>query len=277
MMRMNDVEKDQGIAQGHVGQSRSSAVTTQQGQRNPVAIFGAGGFGLDIGIDLMSYGDKVVFLDDDFSVKPKVDAIGSLLVGGKEKLEDPKFLRRHDLIIALGNNRLRRKFAAIACSNGAKLSTFIHPEASVGLRLTLGEGVIVMRGAMVSNRATIGKGSVILNGATVPHDCVIGDFVNICDGSTLGACRIGDDTFVGMGVSINTGITIGRNVLVGLGAVVVHNIPDNVVIYGVPARIAKERAPVEHNDSYSSAALPEARGPAIVPIFTVPGRGDSHQ
>jgi sugar O-acyltransferase (sialic acid O-acetyltransferase NeuD family) len=262
---MSDVEE----AQGSLGEAQgtvSSRPLETAVSRDPIAIFGAGGLGLDIGIDLITYGDRVVFLDDDISVKPKVDAIGATLVGGSEKLEDPRFLRRHDLIIGIGDNHLRRKLATIACGNGAKLATFIHPDASVGNRITLGEGVLVMRGALVSNRAHIGKGSIILNGASVPHDCVIGDFVNICDGVTLGACRIGDDSFVGMGATINSHITIGRNVIVGLGAVVVRWVPDDVVVYGVPARIMKMRLPLERDNTDSPAALSPAQRPVIVPI-----------
>lgn len=238
----------------------------QDHPRNPVAIFGAGGLGLDIGIDMMAYGDKVVFLDDNISVKSRVDAIGATLVGGREKLEDPRFLRRHDLIIGIGDNHLRRKLADIACRNGAKLATFIHPDTSVGLRITIGEGVIIMRGALISNQAHIDKGSLICNGASVPHDCFVGRFVNICDNVTLGACRVGDYSFLGMGVTVNTGITIGRNAYIGLGAVVVRNIPDNALAYGVPARVMKERPPVENDDSDSEAAFPSSQGSIVVSI-----------
>jgi sugar O-acyltransferase (sialic acid O-acetyltransferase NeuD family) len=264
---MDDVEAikrtDPSAIPGLVG--AAIVISQQDDHRNTVAIFGAGGFGLDIGIDLINYGDKVVFLDDDINVKPKVDAIGATLVGGSEKLEDPRFLRRHDLVIGIGDNHLRRRLATIACRNGARLATFIHPDASVGMRITLGEGVLVMRGAMISNRATIGKGSVILNGASVPHDCVIGNFVNICDGTTLGACWIGDDSFIGMGVTVNSRIRIGRNVMVGLGAAVVHDVEDNVVVAGVPARVINRRPPLE-TDPDSEAAFSPSAGSVVVPI-----------
>lgn len=261
---MDDVETDKGTDPPAILQLNGITIVPDQ-PRNPVAIFGAGGFGLDLGIDLIRYGDRVVFLDDDPASKSKIDAIGATLVGGREKLEDPRFLRRHDLIIGIGDNHLRRRLSAIACRNGGRLVTVIHPDASVGLRITLGEGVIVMRGAMVSNRATIGKGSIVLNGASVPHDCVIGDFVNVCDGVTLGACWVGDDSFIGMGATTNSRIRIGRNVMVGLGAAVVHDIPDNVVVAGVPARVINRRPPLEH-DTDSETALYSASRSIVVPI-----------
>lgn len=48
--------------------------------------------------------------------------------------------------------------------------------------------------------------------------------------------RLGDQVFVGVGAIILPGVTIGSNVVVGAGAVVTHDIPDNSVVVGNPAR-----------------------------------------
>ena len=50
---------------------------------------------------------------------------------------------------------------------------------------------------------------------------------------------IGDDVWIGGNVTILPGITIGNNVVVAAGAVVTKDVPDNVVVGGVPARIIK--------------------------------------
>ncbi|MBR0087340.1 MAG: sugar O-acetyltransferase [Lachnospiraceae bacterium] len=47
---------------------------------------------------------------------------------------------------------------------------------------------------------------------------------------------IGNDVWIGGNVTILPGITIGSNVIVGAGAVVTHDVPDNCVVAGVPAR-----------------------------------------
>ncbi|MFT6085175.1 MAG: acetyltransferase-like isoleucine patch superfamily enzyme [Glaciecola sp.] len=55
----------------------------------------------------------------------------------------------------------------------------------------------------------------------------------------VGPITIGNNVFIGYGVIILPGITIGDNVVIGAGSVVSKNIPSNVVVVGVPARIIK--------------------------------------
>lgn len=51
---------------------------------------------------------------------------------------------------------------------------------------------------------------------------------------------IGNDVWIGGNCTILPGVTIGNNVIVGAGAVVTRDIPDNSLVVGVPARIIRE-------------------------------------
>lgn len=51
---------------------------------------------------------------------------------------------------------------------------------------------------------------------------------------------VGDDVWIGGNVTIIGGVHIGNNVIVGAGAVVVSDIPDNCVVGGVPAKVIKK-------------------------------------
>lgn len=55
----------------------------------------------------------------------------------------------------------------------------------------------------------------------------------------LGSVRIGRNCWLGNGVAILAGVTLGDNVVVGANAVVTKSFPSNVVIAGVPARIIR--------------------------------------
>ena len=52
--------------------------------------------------------------------------------------------------------------------------------------------------------------------------------------------KIGNDVWIGGNVTILPGITIGNNVVIGAGAVVTHDIPDNSLAMGVPARVVRQ-------------------------------------
>lgn len=50
---------------------------------------------------------------------------------------------------------------------------------------------------------------------------------------------VGNDVYIGMNVTILPGVEIGNWVIIGIGAVVTKDIPDNSVVAGVPARVIK--------------------------------------
>ncbi|MBQ4059178.1 MAG: hypothetical protein IJD40_09635 [Lachnospiraceae bacterium] len=57
--------------------------------------------------------------------------------------------------------------------------------------------------------------------------------------SSKGPVKIGKNVWIGRCTSILSGVTIGDNVIVGANSVVTHDIPDNCMAVGVPAKIIK--------------------------------------
>jgi acetyltransferase-like isoleucine patch superfamily enzyme len=69
---------------------------------------------------------------------------------------------------------------------------------------------------------------------------MIGNHVHVATGARLAASiKIGDGAHIGIGATIREGIRIGQGSIVGAGAVVVDDVPDSVMVVGVPAKIKK--------------------------------------
>jgi acetyltransferase EpsM len=150
------------------------------------------------------------------------------------------FAASHDAVCALGTTG-RRRIVEETGSFGLGFTTLVHPTARVSSRSTLGEGTVVSSGVMIATRTSIGRHVIINRGALIGHDVVIGDYVTIGPGANVaGLCRIGDGTYVAMGAVILDRVTIGTGAVVGAGAVVTEDVPPNVQVVGVPARIVKE-------------------------------------
>jgi acyl-[acyl carrier protein]--UDP-N-acetylglucosamine O-acyltransferase len=86
--------------------------------------------------------------------------------------------------------------------------------------------------------ARIGRHTILNTGTVVEHDGVVGDAVHLAPRVCLaGHVTVGDRTFVGAGTVVRDEVRIGRDCLVGLGSVVVRDLPDGVRAYGCPAAI----------------------------------------
>jgi acetyltransferase-like isoleucine patch superfamily enzyme len=59
--------------------------------------------------------------------------------------------------------------------------------------------------------------------------------------TSRGPIVIGDDAWLGCGVKVMSGVTIGHGAVIGAGSVVTRDIPDNAIAVGVPARVVKFR------------------------------------
>ncbi len=136
-----------------------------------------------------------------------------------------------DAIITIGQNWTRKRvFEQINVNHYVKA---VHPTAIVSPRSTIGEGSVVMQGAIIQSCAHIGKHCIVNTGASVGHDVTIGDFVHVASHATItGGATIGEGTWIGAGSVIRQGVHIGSWSMIGAGSVVVDDIPDGVVAFG---------------------------------------------
>ncbi len=143
-------------------------------------------------------------------------------------------------VISIGNNQIRRRIAESPELAGKYFEILVHPHSVISPAADLGEGTVVMAGAVINPSVRVGRHCIINTMASVDHDCELEDYVHISPGSALaGSVHVGEGTHIGIGASVIPGIRIGRWCTVGAGAVVIRDVPDGATVVGNPARLLK--------------------------------------
>ena len=144
---------------------------------------------------------------------------------------------------SVGDSKLRRKLFDDARQIGYSMISAVHPNAIVSELVRLGTGNTIMAGCVINPGTQVGDNVILNTGSIVDHDCTIASHVHIATGACLsGGVTVGEGAHVGAGAVVRQGISIGPNSIVGAGAVVVKDVPANVTVLGVPAKIFKGTA-----------------------------------
>jgi len=143
-----------------------------------------------------------------------------------------------------------------------KEGAWIAPGAHVAGRVTLGEDVSIWYNAVLRadiNSITIGARSNIQDN-TVIHladnfGVVLGEDVVVGHSAILHACTIGNNVLVGMGSIIMDGAEIGDDCIIAAGALVPPNkkIPAGSMVVGAPGKITRETTPAERASNRAMA------------------------
>lgn len=168
-----------------------------------------------------------------------VEARGATLLGapvygaGTTRSEIP-----HDaVIVAIGDNGVRRKVFEELRAQGARFAIARHPSAIIASDVTVGAGSMICAGVIVNSGATIGENTIINSGAVVEHHVCVGDHAHIAPGARLGgAASIGAGSMVGIGATVLPRVQIGAGATVGGGALVKDDVADELTVVGVPAK-----------------------------------------
>ncbi len=124
--------------------------------------------------------------------------------------------------------------------NKGKLPIIKSPSAHVSKHAYIGEGTVIMHGAVINADAKIGSNCIINNQAIVEHDCNIGNHCHISTGSIInGGCRIGNNAFIGSNVVTKQYIEIPQNTIIGMGSVITKTVEVSGTYIGNPIKRLK--------------------------------------
>jgi len=199
-----------------------------------LAVFGASGHGRVVADAAEASGwHHVVFFDDAW---PEISESGPWRVEGDFSAMCSRLPEFDGIFVAIGNNHVRHQKTRELIDAGAGIETLVHPCAYVSQHARLGAGCVVLAAAAVNAGAVVGEGGIINTGAVIEHDCQLGDFVHVSPNAVLaGGVKAGDFCWVGALAGVRQLISLGKEVTVGMGAVVIRDIPKGATVAGVPA------------------------------------------
>lgn len=116
---------------------------------------------------------------------------------------------------------------------GFRRPAVISPLAHVSAHARVGEGSIVMHGAVVNAGAVVGDNCIINSRALVEHDARVADHCHISTASILnGGVRVGRGSFIGSGAVVRQEVRIGEYCVIGMGSAVLKDCADRARIVG---------------------------------------------
>jgi sugar O-acyltransferase (sialic acid O-acetyltransferase NeuD family) len=151
-------------------------------------------------------------------------------------------------LVAIGGDRGRDRLKIHDYLKSLKLVPFkvIHPTAFVADNVKLGEGSQVLAHSSICVDTKIGRACIINTSSSVDHECFIDDGVHIGPGAHIaGSVRINTCAMVGTGATILPRLVIGKDSVVGAGAVVTKDVPDLAIVVGNPAKVIRFKSEVE--------------------------------
>ena len=163
------------------------------------------------------------------------------------------------LVLGFGGGETRRPRGARRGDGArpeARWATVVHATAWVSPSATLEPGPSSWQ-AGVNAGARVGRHAIVNSGAVVEHDVLVGAFAHVGPGAVIGGgARIGEDAFVGLGARVRDHIGVGDGAVVGMGAVVVDDVP------GRPSSASRPRAHEPGPRDQRPRRLPRRRGAA---------------
>jgi acetyltransferase-like isoleucine patch superfamily enzyme len=141
----------------------------------------------------------------------------------------------------------------VKLGNNVKIYDFVNIYGcTIGDNTKIGTFVEIQKGVNIGNNCKISSHTFICEGVTIESEVFIGHNVSFINDKYPRAAKNGrlqteedwilEKTIVKKGASIGTsvtilsGITIGKNSIIGAGSVVTRDIPDNVIAFGYPAK-----------------------------------------
>lgn len=209
----------------------------------PIVIVGAGGFGREVHWLIKQINREkeewnfLGYIDDNVEVETEIN--GKKVLGNLDYLLNQK--ENLSVAIAIGNAKVRKQLVEKLSENQSlEYPNLIAPDVLIDETVQLGKGNIILNGNILTVNINLQDFNVMETGSTIGHDVKIASYVTIYLGVKIaGNVKIADGCELGANSCMIQGLNIGRETIIGAGAVVIRNIEGKCTVVGNPARVIK--------------------------------------
>jgi sugar O-acyltransferase (sialic acid O-acetyltransferase NeuD family) len=208
-----------------------------------LAVYGSGGFAREVAWLANDCGhDVVCFIDDDSDRTGRLVNDIPVMSCGEAAERFPTAL----VAAGIGSPAARASAVGNALRHGFGFASLVHPRVEKSPRITLGSGVVICAGNILTTDIAVGDHVQINLDCTIGHDAELHEYATLAPGVHVsGYVTIGRRVYIGTGATIINGtarqrLTIADDAIVGAGACVTRSVEAGSTVVGVPARpIAK--------------------------------------
>lgn len=187
---------------------------------------------------------NILGLLDDYR-KVNEESLEHKVIGGIKNIKEiiSKY-KPIDVFVAVGDNWARQKIVSIITSlfPDVVFASAIHPSSQIGKGVKIGEGVAVMANVVVNSGSFISDHCFLNTKSSADHDVHMNIFSSLGPNATIsGNVTIGEYTAISIGATTKEKLNIGKHSIIGAGALLMSDCPDNVIMYGLPAKVIRKR------------------------------------
>jgi len=202
-------------------------------------IVGAGTYGQVYAEYLQEDYNILGFIDDD-------EKLSNTEINGIKVLGNFNFLLNSiensvNVFIPIGNNKVRVELFKKVIDKGFKTPNFIHKKTLIHSSVKIGKCVYILPGTQIMPLTEIKDFVLISMGVNIAHHVTIEQGCFFSQGSNIGASlALKENAYLGIASTVMTGVKIvGKDSLIGAGAVIIKDVPDNATVVGNPGRVIK--------------------------------------
>ena len=210
---------------------------------DPIVIVGAANDG-ELVVDLIEDINEVKpsfriigFLDDD-SKKQGATVNGYPVLGPIAYHRDLPASTKYVVTLASAKRTYRTKqIVDMLELSPERVATLVHPQATVSRSASIGAGCVVLAGVRINSRVHLGNYVLVEGNAWLGVGTEVRDYAVVThDASISGDCILEEGCYLGANCSVIGKTMIGAWSVVGMGTVVLRDVPPRNIMVGNPAR-----------------------------------------